>query len=171
MDFEKVIKERCSIRKFSDRPVELDKLYKMVDAAMLAPTAKNKQPFRIYLIESEEQINKLDEITMCRYNAPVVAMFTYRDDEAWVNEEDNSIHSGIEDVSIVATHFMLEATNLGVDTCWVNLFNNHVLDKAFELNEHEHSVLLMPIGYRLEGAHASHLHEESRAVPELVKII
>jgi nitroreductase len=171
MDFEKVIRERCSVRHFSDRPIELDKLDKMVDAAMVAPTAKNKQPFRIYLIESEESIKKLDELTRCRYNAPVVALFTYRDDEMWVNEEIPEINSGIEDVSIAACHFMLEAQNLGVDTCWVNLFNNYELEKAFSLNEHEHAVLLMPIGYRLDGVHPSRLHSEKKAVPELVKII
>ena len=171
MDFEYVIKNRCSVRHFSDKVVELDKINKILSAAMCAPTAKNKQPFRIYLLESEEALNKLDSLTLCRYNAPIVALFTYNEDEMWVNEEDKDINSGIEDVSIVATHFMLEAYNLGIDTCWVNLFNNKKLEEVFNLNKKEHSVLLMPLGYRLDGVHPSRLHNESKRVEELVKIL
>ena len=72
MEFEKVIKERFSTRKFSDKKVEKEKLAKILEAARLAPTAKNLQAFKIYVVESREGIEKIDKATRCRYNAPTV---------------------------------------------------------------------------------------------------
>jgi nitroreductase len=169
MELEQVIKNRCSVRHFSSKKVEQDKIDKIIEYSLLAPTAKNKQPFRIYILKSKEAIEKIDTLTNCRYNAPIVALFTYKDNEMWVNDEISTINSGIEDASIVATHFMLEAYNLGLDTCWVNIFNNYKLEKEFKLPKDEHSVLLMPIGYRLDGVRPSKLHTLKRNKEELVK--
>ena len=62
MDFEKVIRERCSTRRFSDKVLEREKLEKILDAGRVAPTAKNMQDFKVYVIESEDAIAKLDEV-------------------------------------------------------------------------------------------------------------
>ncbi len=169
MDLEYVLENRCSVRHFSDKVVDDKTIEKILDFTMKAPTAKNKQPYRIYIIKSSEGIAKIDNLTQCRYGAPYVALFTYRSDEMWINEEDPTINSGIEDASIAATFFMLEAFNNNVDTCWVNLFNNKVLDKEFNLDSNEHSVLLMPFGYRLDGVHASKLHNLKKDKNIIVK--
>lgn len=169
MDFETVIKERCSVRHFSDSLVDNNYIDKMINAAILAPTAKNKQCFRLYIVKSKEGLAKIDSVSKCRYNAPYVAIFTYREDEMFVNEEIAEINSGIQDATIVATHFMLEATNLGIDTCWINLFNNYELEKAFDFDSIEHSVLIMPFGYRLDGVNPSKLHNLRKSKEELVK--
>lgn len=171
MDLEEALYNRCSVRHFSNKLVDKSILDKIIETTLLAPTAKNKQPFRIYIYSKKEDLDIIDTLTTCRYDAPYVALFTYNEDEMWVNEEDKSINSGIEDVSIVATFFMLEAFNLGVDTCWVNLFNNKNLEKTLSLPKNEHSVLLMPFGYRLDGVKASKLHGTKRNKEELVKIL
>lgn len=171
MDLEEVLYNRCSVRHFSNKLIEKSVLDKIIEATIAAPTAKNKQPFRIYIYSKKEDLDIIDSLTACRYDAPYVALFTYNEDEMWVNEEDKSINSGIEDVSIAATFFMLEAFNLGVDTCWVNLFNNKKLEKTLSLPKNEHSVLLMPFGYRLDGVKASRLHGTKRNIEDLVKIV
>lgn len=135
------------------------------------PTAKNLQPQRIYVLQSKEALDKLDTLTPCRYGAGTVLLFTYNADEEWKNPKQEGIHSGVEDVSIVATHVMLQAAELGVDTTWINFFGNAKLKKAFELPENEHSVLLMPVGYRAEGTEPFTTHEQKKSLDEIVRYL
>ena len=147
MEFLDLVRSRYSCRDYKDTPVSDELLNKILEAGNLAPTAKNLQPQRIYVIKSEDNLKKIREITPCAFNAPVVFIFAYDTDEDWKNVRQEGIHSGVEDVSIVATHMMLEATSLGLATCWVNAYPNAVCDEAFNLPSNQKSVLLMPLGY------------------------
>ena len=71
MEFEQLFRERYACRKFSNKAVEKELLDKILEAARLAPTAKNQQPFRIYIVESEESLKKIDEVSPCRYGARI----------------------------------------------------------------------------------------------------
>ena len=64
---------------------------------------------------------------------------------------------------------MLEVANLKNDTTWINLFRNYKLDELFNFDSLEHSVLIMPFGYRLDWVHASKLHYLRKNKEELVK--
>ena len=70
MEFTKVVAERYSCKNFSTRKVEAEKLTEILEAGRLAPTAKNFQEQRIYVLQSEESLAKLDKVTPCRYGAP-----------------------------------------------------------------------------------------------------
>lgn len=152
MDFLELAKARYSVRKYSDKQIEQEKLDKILEAGNVAPTAVNYQPQRIYVLQSEEALARAKELCPCTYDAPTVLMIAYDDNKDWDNPKQEGIHSGEQDVSIVATHMMLEAWNLGVASCWVNLFPNDELAKAFDLPENEKIVLLMPLGYAAEEA-------------------
>lgn len=171
MGFIDLAKKRYSVRKFSDKPVESEKLDTILEAGNLAPTAKNLQPQRIYVLQSEEALAKLDILTHCRYGAKTVLIFTYNSDEDWKNPLEEGIHSGIEDVSIVATHIMLAATEQGLDTCWCNYFANSKLEELFELPENEKSVLIMPIGYADENVKPAPGHEQKKELSDVVKYL
>ena len=94
MEFTKVVAERYSCKNFSTRKVEAEKLTEILEAGRLAPTAKNSQEQRIYVLQSEESLAKLDKVTPCRYGAPtclVVAfdknsVFPYGENETSRNE-------------------------------------------------------------------------------------
>ncbi len=169
MDFKELAKKRFSVRNFSNRPVEQEKLDKMLEMLLLAPTAKNQQPERVYVLQSEEILAKLDELTPCRYGAPVVLLFTYNEGEEWKHPTEEGVHSGIEDVSIVATHVMLQAAELDLDTVWCNFFPNKRLEETLGLPGEERSVVLMPVGYRAENVKPSPMHEATRPLEEMVK--
>ena len=171
MGFMDLLKKRYSVRKFSDRQVEKEKLDAILEAGNLAPTAKNIQPHRIYVLQSEETLAKLDTLTHCRYGTKTVLLFTYNRDEDWKNPLEEGVHSGIEDVSIVATHIMLAAAEHGLDTCWCNYFANSKLEELFELPENEKSVLIMPVGYADESAKPAPGHEQKKALTDVVKYI
>lgn len=151
MDFTELAQARYSVRKFSDKAVEPEVLKRILEAGLLAPTAKNNQPQRIYVLQSKEALDKLDSLTHCRYGAGTVLLFTYNTDEDWKNPLEEGVHSGVEDVSITATYIMLRAIELGVYTTWCNYFANSKLEQAFDLPENEKAVLIMPIGYPAEG--------------------
>lgn len=77
MNFTELAKKRFSVRNYSNKPVEADKLKEILETSMLAPTAKNQQPQRIYVLQSKEALDKLDKLTHCRYGATTVLLFTY----------------------------------------------------------------------------------------------
>ncbi|MGL5313527.1 MAG: nitroreductase family protein [Peptostreptococcaceae bacterium] len=171
MKFMELAKKRFSVRKYSDKQVEKELIDKVLESALIAPTAKNNQPQRIYVLQSDEAFSKLDKLTHCRYGAKTVLLFTYNEDETWKNPLEDGVHSGFEDVSIVATHVMLRATELNLNTTWCNLFSNTELEKAFELPNNEKVVLVMPIGYKAEDSEPAPMHYNKKELDCIVKYL
>lgn len=166
MELEEVIKNRFSCRKFSDKIIKKDILDKILEVGRLAPTAKNNQPFKIYVVQSEEGINKLDKATMCRYGARTVLLICGDKKTAF---RDNEYSSHEMDASIVTTHMMLEATNLGIDSLWIRLFDGNILRKEFNIPENLIPVCLLAIGYKKEECIPSKLHSIRKEIKELVE--
>lgn len=171
MDFLELAKNRYSVRKFKTRPVEADKLKLILEAALVAPTAKNQQPQKIYVLQSKDALEKLKGLTHCGYGAQTVLLFTYDADEDWKNPLEDGVRSGIEDVSIAAAHAMLEAAELGLGTCWCNYFSNSRLEEEFGIPQNERSVLIMPIGYADENEKPSPLHTAKKSLDIIVKYL
>lgn len=171
MSFLESAKARYSVRNFEDRTVEPEDMKKILEAANHAPTACNLQPQRIYVVQSEENIAKLNSLCKCIFGAKTVLMFTYNTDEEWKNPLEDGVRSGVEDVSIVATHVMMEAWELGIGSCWVNFFSNSRIEEAFELPANEKLVLLMPMGYPSSDAAPIPMHSQYKAIEDTVKFI
>ena len=110
MEFTKVVAERYSCKNFSTRKVEAEKLTEILEAGRLAPTAKNSQEQRIYVLQSEESLAKLDKVTPCRYGAPTCLVVAF-DKNSVFTYPGGKRDSGVEDAAIVATHLMLAAAN------------------------------------------------------------
>ena len=168
MELLELLKERYSVRKYSDKKIEDEKLAKILEAGLVAPSAKNNQPVRVYVLKSEEAINK---ITRCAYNAPVVLMVAYDENIQWNNDLEEGITSGQQDAAIVATHMMLEAASLGIGSVWVCWFPNTVTHDAFELPENEKLALLMPMGYPTEDSQPTPNHYNKIDPKEMFKEI
>jgi nitroreductase len=168
MKFMDLAQARFSVREYSGRPVEKEILDQILEAGRMAPTAKNQQPYKIYVVQSEKALKKLSMLKHCAYGAKTVLLFTYNREQDWKNPLEDGIHSGVEDVSIVATYIMLQAIELGIYTTWCNYFSNSELEKAFQLPENEKSVLIMPIGYKADGTEPAPAHTASKESGELV---
>ena len=169
MNFFELAKKRYSVRKFDSRPVEPELLDQILEAGRIAPTAKNNQPQRIYVVKSEEGLQKIDALTPCRYGAPTVLIFAYSAAEEWKHPSEAGFRSGVEDVSIVASHVMLQAVDLGLGSVWINLFSPAELKKTFSLPTDETPVLLLPVGYPAPDASPSPRHEDRKPLSETVK--
>ena len=106
MDFEKLSAERYSLRKYSDRPVEPEKLALILEAGRNAPTAHNLQPQRIFVIQSPEALEKADGCMGSHFHPPFILAFAFYLEEAWKRETDGQYHVDI-DVVIAVTQMML----------------------------------------------------------------
>jgi len=168
MDFLELASKRFSVRDFKDTPIGQDKLDLILKAAQIAPSAKNNQAARIYVIRSEEGIARIRDLSRCAFNAPVVFMVGYDTRDVWHNSEESGIQSGPQDASIAACHMMLEAASLGIGTCWVNVFPNSLTASSFGLPSTFVPVLLMPAGYAASTAAPAPRHFETKNISELV---
>ncbi len=167
MEFKEVIEKRYSCKKYSEKQVEKEKLEAILNAGRLAPTAKNLQEQHIYVVESKEGLAKIDEVTPCRYGAPIVLVVAF-DKENVFTYPGGQRQSGIEDATIVATHMILAAADEGVDSCWVNNFNPEVLEKSLGLPENEEILMIMDLGYAALGAGPLPNHSKRKDLTETV---
>ena len=151
MEFNELIRARYSCKKYDSRPVDRQALSVILEAGRLAPTARNAQVQRIYVLESEEALAKFDEASPCRYGAPTVLVVAYYVNDAYVYPS-GTMDSGAEDAAIVATHLMLAAKNEGVESCWLNKIEPEKLAASLNLPDSEKVVLALDLGYAAEDA-------------------
>ena len=170
MKFLELAKNRYSCKKYDGRQIEKEQLDAILEAGRLAPTAKNLQEQRIYVVQTEEALAKLDGETPCRYNAPTVLVVAFDRNNVFTYPGDSK-NSGAEDASIVATHMMLAAADIGVDSCWVNFFDPDKMARALGLPENEEVVMALDLGYGAEGAEPLPTHEASKTIDDIVKYI
>ena len=167
MEFRQVVKNRYSCKKYSDRQVEPEKLAPILEAGRLAPTAKNLQEQKVYVVQSAEALAKIDTVTPCRYGAPTVLVVAY-DSENVFTYPGGKRNSGVEDATIVATQMILAATSEGVDSCWVNFFDPDQLAAKLGLPENEEILMIMDLGYAAEGVGPLPNHGNRKPLEETV---
>jgi nitroreductase len=147
MDVFEAIKTRRSIRNYQDRPVEKEKLAKVLEAARLAPSAKNRQEWKFIVIQNEETRYKLAvaaKYQMFIAEAPVVIAacaleFEYR---------LSCGHPGYAiDLSIAIDHMTLAAVELGLGTCWIGAFYQDQVKQILDVPSKATVVELLPLGY------------------------
>lgn len=170
MEMLQLMKDRYSCRKFAPKEIEQEKLDQIMEAGRVAPTAKNFQPVRVYVLKSQEALEKIRAITPATFNAPAVLLFCTNHEEAWVNPFDD-FNSDVMDLSIIGTHMMLEAESLGLGTCWVAWFDTAKVREDFALPEGIQPRCMIPLGYRAEDAKPAPLHDQRKALEEFISVI
>ncbi len=170
MEFKAVVQNRYSCKKYSDRPVEAEKLNAILEAGRLAPTAKNLQEQHVYVVQSAEALAKVDAITPCRYGAPTVLVVAFDKNNVFTYPGGKR-DSGVEDATIVATHMILAAADEGVDSCWVNFLDPEKLAQTLGLPENEEVLMVMDLGYAAEGAGPLANHSSRKPLSETVSYL
>lgn len=146
MEFLELTKKRYSCRKFSDRKVEKELLDKIIDTAIAAPTAINTQPFHIWMMNSEAAAENIRKVTDYTFGAQTFAVIGSQKEDAWVRPFDNRNFADV-DASIVATHMMLEISDLGLASTWVGYFDAPQLQQLYPEMQGYNLIALFPIGY------------------------
>lgn len=168
MDFLKLAGQRCSVRKFDGRPLERAHLEQILRAGHLAPTACNRQPQRVLVVDSEDGLRRLRMCTESHYGAPAALIVCWDKKECWVREYDGK-PSGEIDASIVAAFMMLEAASLGVGATWVMHFIPEAVRCEFHLPEDVEPAAVLIMGYPAPDAVPSPMHTARRPEEELVR--
>ncbi len=145
MDFITIAKTRCSIRSYTDKKVEPEKLEKILEAAHVAPTAANLQPVHLIAVQSEDGLAKIGKAANI-YGAPLAIIVCADHNKAWVRPFDQK-QTGDIDASVLTDHMMLQATELGLGSVWVCCFKPDVLCREFDLPASLESVNIPVIGY------------------------
>ena len=126
-DFLDLACERYSVRKYSDREIEDEKLEKILKAAQVAPTGNNFQPQRVFVIKSEEGLEKIRNFTPYCFGAPIVLLICYDKSVSWKTVDGHD--AGLDDAVIATTQMMLEAYDLGIGSVWVRGYDKRVMDE------------------------------------------
>lgn len=165
MDFQELIRRRYSVRAYRQEPVSEEALSRILEAARLAPTAANRQPFRIVVLAAAGRQPALARVYPRPWflQAPIVVCVCGVPGEAWVRKDGRS-HLDV-DAAIVMDHLILAATDEGLGTCWIANFDMDPAREAFELRANEVPLLLTPLGYAADRPGA----RERRSLDSLVR--
>ena len=153
------IKKRYSVRKYKSTPVEKEKVDAILEAAHCAPTAANKQPQKILVVQSPENLAKFSPGADI-YDAPLVMLVCSDLNAAWVRPYDGKNMVDI-DASIITDHMMLTATDLGLGSCWITYFDPEAIRTAFALPDNLIPVNILAIGYSADQLQSPDRHSKT----------
>ncbi len=154
MEFFDVIKNRHSIRTFSDQPVEPEKLQQILEMANLAPSAGNLQAYEIYVVTDAKKRDGLSCAALAQEYvavAPVALVFCTHPEltEGRYTERGTRLYT-VQDATIACSFAMLAATSLGLGSVWVGTFDEKVVRLILSAPESQVPVVILAIGYAAE---------------------
>jgi nitroreductase len=157
MDVLEAIRVRRSIRKYKREPISEEKLKTIFEAARLAPSASNRQPWRFVVVQDEERKRAVAEAAdeqMFLADAAVIAVA--------LGDPEVSKRWFEKDTMIAVEHMVLTATAFGYGTCWIGAFDEDAVKRLLKIPEGVKVVALLPIGVPDENPRArlrKELHE------------
>ncbi len=165
MEFSELIKARYSVRAYKPDPVEEEKLQQVLEAARLAPTAANRQPFQLLVIHTAGREAELRRIYDRKWfvQAPLVLCVCGVPERGWVRM-DGKPYVDV-DVAIAMDHLILAATELGLGTCWIAAFDPAAAREVLGLPQGVEPIVFTPLGYPADRPGA----KKRKSLAELVR--
>jgi nitroreductase len=151
MDFFKIVEDRRSMRKYAEKPVEEEKLLKILETTNKAPSAGNLQAYEIYIVRKLEQRQALVKASWDQgflAEAPLVLVFCANPARSAMKYEERgtSLYT-IQDATIACAYSQLAAKAQGLDTVWVGAFDEKAVSEILQLPANLRPIILLPIGY------------------------
>lgn len=152
MDFYEVIRTRRSVRSFKKNPISEEVVNRILEAARVAPSGSNRQPWKFILVKDETLKQKM--VSACNNqkfvaDAPLIVVACGQrlpiNRGGYMGEM-----STLLDVSIAFTHLILAARAEGLGTCWIGAFNNKEIKKLLKVPDEYQVVAATPLGYPSE---------------------
>lgn len=172
MNFHELICQRESIRNYDpNKPVEKEKLFRILEAGRIAPSAANRQPWKFYLVSDP---GNLDKLKICYerpwfHDAPHVLIVAGNRNLAWIRKYDgyNSLET---DLTIAMDYMILAAESEGVGTCWIAAFDPEKLRKTGIVDAGEEVFAITPLGYPTVGFMRRGI-KDRKAFDEVVRFV
>lgn len=166
MDFLSLVKKRRSCRAFLPDPIDEQSLNAIVQAAQLAPSACNLQPFKLHILTGAA----LEKARACAwlYQAPVAILVCTEDEKGWVRRHDGE-NFALADAAIAVDHMALMAASLDISSCIIGAIKLDPLVCALQLPDNEHPQLILALGKADASAEDKvKLHDKRKSLEELV---
>ena len=166
MNFQELIRKRYSVRAYKQDPVEEEKLARVLDAARLAPTAANRQPFRVVVVRTKGRENDLRRVYGRDWftQAPLVLAVCALPAESWVRKADGWNAAEV-DATIAMDHLILAAAEEGLGTCWIAAFDPSAAREILGLPADVVPIAFTPVGYPADSPAA----KKRRPLADLVR--
>lgn len=164
MDALKILQDRYSCRKFTDEELTDDELDAILEAARIAPSACNRQPWRFVVLEGDD-LAKADACTQCRYGAPTAILVCFNRDESAKNPDVTPDYGWI-DCGLAIMQMALEAESLGLASCIVGAYDPAVATEVLSIPDNITTYQFLMLGHPSAGP--SHMHEDRRPMDEIV---
>jgi nitroreductase len=167
MEFTELVKERYSVRAYKNTPVEKEKLDRILETACLAPTAKNSQSFKLFIIDVKNNQGKLLKIYSRDWfvQAPIVVLICGIPKDNWVRADGKNYND--IDAAIVMDHLILAATDAGLGTCWVGAFDSKAAKELLALPQNFEPIAFTPLGYPADNCREKNRKKISEIVEYL----
>ena len=151
MDFFELARRRYSVRSYKSDPVEQEKLDRILEAARLAPTAANRQPFQLIVIPTANRQAELLRIYSKKWfvEPPIVICACGLPAKNWVRKDGKNYN--YVDVAIVMDHLIMAATAAGLGTCWIAAFDPAAAKEVLGLPETVEPIAFTPLGYAADS--------------------
>lgn len=148
MEFDKLIRIRFSVRSFTNQKVDRKIILEILEAARMAPSAANYQPWHFIVITQPENLAEIQEVYPRTWfkEAPVCIVICSDHLQSWKRKPDGKDFADV-DMAIAIDHLVLKATDLGLGTCWVCNFDAALARKKLQLPDHIEPLAIIPIGY------------------------
>lgn len=148
MEFDRIVRQRFSVRSYTHQKVEKDLILKILEAARWAPSAVNFQPWHFIVISEPENLTDLQEAYPRDWfrEAPVCIVVCADHSKSWKRRTDGKDFADI-DIAIAVDHLILKATELGLGTCWVCNFDVALARQKLQLPENVEPLVMIPLGY------------------------
>jgi nitroreductase len=148
MEFSELIQKRYSVRAYKPDPVGDQKLQQVLEAARLAPTAANRQPFQLVVIRTAGREAELKRVYGRDWfvQAPLVICACGVPAQGWMRRDDGKSYIDV-DVAIAVDHLTLAAADLGLGTCWIAAFNPDAAREVLGLPDDVEPIAFTPLGH------------------------
>jgi nitroreductase len=165
MRFSELIAARYSVRAYRPDPVPQALLEQVLEAARVAPTAANRQPFQLIVVRTAGRENELRQVYHREWflQAPLMIAACGLTGAAWVRRDGRNYVD--VDVAIVMDHLILAAAELGLGTCWIGAFDPAAVREVLCLPTGVEPIALTPLGYPADGPRV----KERKSLAELVR--
>ncbi|MCK4880873.1 MAG: nitroreductase family protein [Bacteroidales bacterium] len=164
-----IAKNRYSCRKYDTRRVEEEKLILVLEAGRVAPSAANFQPWHFYVIQETDDLERFYGTYHREWfrTAPCVIVICADHRHSWKRKADGKDHGDV-DAAITTDHMTLQATELGLATCWICNFDVERTRELLKLPEYLEPVVILPLGYPLDETDSERHNEKRKPLSEIV---
>jgi nitroreductase len=168
MSFHELARSRFSVRDYREDPVEEDKIRFVLEAARIAPSAANRQPWRFVVVRDQKLRAQVNSTYGKKWieKAPVVIVACGDHDLSW-KRNDGKDHLDI-DIAIAVDHMTLAAADKGLGTCWICAFDAAACHHILDLPDRMEAVALLPLGYPAEKGDANRHVKARKKLEEIV---